>query len=248
MNCHVVAGLDVGREVDALLASGRRSAGVALAGEVARDQDSTCSPRVGIRAAQAQQVGHFLAAGQAPGRPDVDQHRAWHRAPRTAREDLGGRGRLTVPPGGARAAGGPGHAEGDGRAQRGAQATGSGATHRTSKTPVEFGAVKTRGGRASRREVRALTIRSRGWGTNDHRGISGGCRAASRRPALLCAAAGARVADAGGRRRRRRRITRGPYIQNPQALPTSTTFEWWTNVAGDSTVEYGTHAGARLVA
>ena len=35
-------------------------------------------------------------------------------------------------------------------------------------------------------------------------------------------------------------ITRGPYIQNPQALPTSASFEWWTNVVGDSTVEYGT--------
>ena len=34
-------------------------------------------------------------------------------------------------------------------------------------------------------------------------------------------------------------ITRGPYIQNPQALPTSATFVWWTNVVGDSTVEYG---------
>jgi hypothetical protein len=34
-------------------------------------------------------------------------------------------------------------------------------------------------------------------------------------------------------------ITRGPYIQNPQALPTSATFVWWTDVAGDSTVEYG---------
>lgn len=38
-------------------------------------------------------------------------------------------------------------------------------------------------------------------------------------------------------------ITRGPYIQNPQALPTSASFEWWTNVAGDSTVEYGTTPG-----
>src|SRR5512143_3358717 len=34
-------------------------------------------------------------------------------------------------------------------------------------------------------------------------------------------------------------ITRGPYIQNPQALPTSASFEWWTDVTGDSTVEYG---------
>lgn len=34
-------------------------------------------------------------------------------------------------------------------------------------------------------------------------------------------------------------LTRGPYIQNPQALPTSASVVWWTNVAGDSTVEYG---------
>lgn len=34
-------------------------------------------------------------------------------------------------------------------------------------------------------------------------------------------------------------LTRGPYLQNPQALPTSATVVWWTNVAGDSTVEYG---------
>ena len=35
-------------------------------------------------------------------------------------------------------------------------------------------------------------------------------------------------------------ITRGPYMQNPQDLPTSATIEWWTDVVGDSTVEYGT--------
>ena len=35
-------------------------------------------------------------------------------------------------------------------------------------------------------------------------------------------------------------ITRGPFIQNPDALTTTMTIEWWTNVAGDSTVEYGT--------
>ncbi len=34
-------------------------------------------------------------------------------------------------------------------------------------------------------------------------------------------------------------LTRGPYIQNPQALPTSASFAWWTDVTGDSTVEYG---------
>src|SRR4029450_4904356 len=34
-------------------------------------------------------------------------------------------------------------------------------------------------------------------------------------------------------------ITRGPFIQNPDALTTTMTIEWWTNVAGDSTVEYG---------
>ena len=35
-------------------------------------------------------------------------------------------------------------------------------------------------------------------------------------------------------------ITRGPVIQNPDALTTTATIEWWTNVSGDSTVQYGT--------
>jgi len=34
-------------------------------------------------------------------------------------------------------------------------------------------------------------------------------------------------------------ITRGPFIQNPDALSTTMTVVWWTDVAGDSTVEYG---------
>lgn len=34
-------------------------------------------------------------------------------------------------------------------------------------------------------------------------------------------------------------LTRGPLIQNPVALPTTMTIIWWTNVSGDSTVEYG---------
>ena len=34
-------------------------------------------------------------------------------------------------------------------------------------------------------------------------------------------------------------ITRGPLLQNPDALPTTATFVWWTNVAGNSVVEYG---------
>lgn len=34
-------------------------------------------------------------------------------------------------------------------------------------------------------------------------------------------------------------ITRGPLIQNPAADPSSATILWWTNVAGDSLVEYG---------
>lgn len=50
--------------------------------------------------------------------------------------------------------------------------------------------------------------------------------------ALMCAVAVAAPAAA-------QTLTRGPYLQNPQALPTSATFVWWTNVAGDSTVEYG---------
>src|SRR5262249_62060733 len=35
-------------------------------------------------------------------------------------------------------------------------------------------------------------------------------------------------------------ITRGPFIQNPDALTSTMTIEWWTNASGDSTVEYGT--------
>src|SRR5438552_14193465 len=34
-------------------------------------------------------------------------------------------------------------------------------------------------------------------------------------------------------------ITRGPFIQNPDADATRITIEWWTDVAGNSTVEYG---------
>ena len=34
-------------------------------------------------------------------------------------------------------------------------------------------------------------------------------------------------------------ITRGPIVQNPDALATTMTLVWWTDVAGDSTVEYG---------
>ncbi len=35
-------------------------------------------------------------------------------------------------------------------------------------------------------------------------------------------------------------LTRGPLLQNPDNDPTSVTILWWTDVAGDSTVEYGT--------
>ena len=35
-------------------------------------------------------------------------------------------------------------------------------------------------------------------------------------------------------------LTRGPLIQNPAALTTTMTILWWTDVVGDSTVEYGT--------
>src|SRR5581483_10504328 len=35
-------------------------------------------------------------------------------------------------------------------------------------------------------------------------------------------------------------ITRGPIIENPDALTSTITIAWWTDVAGDSTVEYGT--------
>ena len=35
-------------------------------------------------------------------------------------------------------------------------------------------------------------------------------------------------------------LTRGPFVQNPDALTTTMTILWWTNTVGDSTVEYGT--------
>jgi acid phosphatase type 7 len=38
-------------------------------------------------------------------------------------------------------------------------------------------------------------------------------------------------------------LTRGPLIQNPDALTTRMTIVWWTNVAGDSTVQYGLTPG-----
>jgi hypothetical protein len=38
-------------------------------------------------------------------------------------------------------------------------------------------------------------------------------------------------------------IVRGPILQNPDALATTMTLLWWTNVAGDSTVEYGLTTG-----
>jgi hypothetical protein len=34
-------------------------------------------------------------------------------------------------------------------------------------------------------------------------------------------------------------LTRGPLIENPDALPTTINIQWWTNVAGNSTVDYG---------
>ena len=73
--------------------------------------------------------------------------------------------------------------------------------------------------------------------TEGRRGVSCGSRAAAggwvRRSSvcavliLLASAAAAQT------------ITRGPLIQNPDALPTTVTILWWTNVTGDSTVEYG---------
>ncbi|HEV7733729.1 MAG TPA: metallophosphoesterase [Candidatus Binatia bacterium] len=38
-------------------------------------------------------------------------------------------------------------------------------------------------------------------------------------------------------------ITRGPFVENPDAFSTTMTLQWWTNVAGDSTVEYGLTPG-----
>ena len=34
-------------------------------------------------------------------------------------------------------------------------------------------------------------------------------------------------------------ITRGPLITNPDIVTSKVTFEWWTDVTGDSTVDYG---------
>lgn len=34
-------------------------------------------------------------------------------------------------------------------------------------------------------------------------------------------------------------LTRGPLIQNPNSLSSEATILWWTDAAGDSTVEYG---------
>jgi len=38
-------------------------------------------------------------------------------------------------------------------------------------------------------------------------------------------------------------LTRGPLIQNPAALTTTATILWWTDVVGNSTVEYGLTTG-----
>src|SRR5438128_89425 len=34
-------------------------------------------------------------------------------------------------------------------------------------------------------------------------------------------------------------MTRGPFIQNPDAQTSTISVEWWTDVAGSGTVEYG---------
>ncbi len=49
---------------------------------------------------------------------------------------------------------------------------------------------------------------------------------------LLCALLLPRAAAA-------QTLTRGPIIENPDALPTTMSVQWWTNVSGNSTVEYG---------
>ena len=41
-------------------------------------------------------------------------------------------------------------------------------------------------------------------------------------------------------------LTRGPFMQNPHALTTTMSFVWWTDVAGNSTVDYGTDYRARV--
>ena len=52
---------------------------------------------------------------------------------------------------------------------------------------------------------------------------------------LLLVAAGLMIAG----RARAVTITRGPIIENPDALTTTMTIAWWTDTTGDSTVEYG---------
>lgn len=49
---------------------------------------------------------------------------------------------------------------------------------------------------------------------------------------VLCALLLPRIATA-------QTMTRGPIIENPDALSTTTSIQWWTNVSGNSTVEYG---------
>ena len=41
-------------------------------------------------------------------------------------------------------------------------------------------------------------------------------------------------------------ITRGPIIENPDAVTSMITIAWWTDTAGDSTVDYGVNSAALL--
>src|SRR2546422_3783083 len=66
-----------------------------------------------------------------------------------------------------------------------------------------------------------------------HRPLEGDCLI--RAKTLLLVAAGLVIAGRAGAVT----ISRGPIIENPDALTNTMTIAWWTDTAGDSTVEYG---------
>ena len=66
-----------------------------------------------------------------------------------------------------------------------------------------------------------------------HRPLEGDCLI--RAKTLLLVAAGLVIAGRAGAVT----ISRGPIIENPDALTSTMTIAWWTDTAGDSTVEYG---------
>ncbi|TMA58231.1 MAG: hypothetical protein E6J75_05800 [Deltaproteobacteria bacterium] len=80
---------------------------------------------------------------------------------------------------------------------------------------------------------RARTSQRRRSVHASHRLLEGDCL--MRAKTLLLVAAGLMIAG----RARAVTITRGPIIENPDALTTTMTIAWWTDTTGDSTVEYG---------